>query len=219
MKILLSILLLMSPLGARAAFPTMQDLTNVVTQVVQGTITGIASNVVVAAVSNAIASISLTNINNGGVITYSNTGFGTSVRFVASDNSIRFYGTDPVSPAWTASADTIHIGGATTISVDAPFIFGGRATLDTNGNVGLGYPGVINGSNNLYLGGGIVASNTVAGRSLSSTGFLITNNGVAWCATNLALGTLPTITLPNGSYLTTTGGVFYYRTNSIWVQK
>lgn len=48
---------------------------------------------------------------------------------------------------------------------------------------------------------------------------IVTNNGLVWCATNLALGTAPNITLPNGSLLTTTGGCLYVRTNGGWLLK
>lgn len=51
-----------------------------------------------------------------------------------------------------------------------------------------------------------------------SSGY-VTNNGMIWCATNLATGTSPTLSLPNGSILTGTNGTLYIRTNATWVLK
>lgn len=46
-----------------------------------------------------------------------------------------------------------------------------------------------------------------------------TNNGLLWISTNLASGSAPNATAPDGSILTGTNGTFYIRSNSAWVLK
>jgi hypothetical protein len=49
--------------------------------------------------------------------------------------------------------------------------------------------------------------------------WILTNTPGGWACTSLALGTTPNLAAPNGFILTTTGGVFYVRTNGVWLQK
>ena len=81
-----------------------------------------------------------------------------------------------------------------------------------------GIPGT-NGLNGINGTNGLNGTNGAQG--LTGTNSLpITNAfGLIWFATNLPTATAPSLTAPNGSICSTTGGCLYVRSNAAWVKK
>ena len=87
----------------------------------------------------------------------------------------------------------------------------------TNGYLTIGlnatnfvYTIAANGSNNIP---------SSIGRSTGINGYVVTNGYSLWFSTNMVAGAAPTVSAPNGSFLISSNGTFYVRTNDAWLIK
>ncbi len=84
----------------------------------------------------------------------------------------------------------------------------------------LGYGPTQLGGTNRWTGTNNLASlyNVVTAKVYTNTGLGDLGLNLVWIATNNATGAAPTTTAPNGSILTSTNGMMWVMSNSIWMQ-